>query len=104
MTEQTTIVTAPASNLPPVLKAPVSPNGDSPNGSPSLAPARRAKPHRSKLARRLTLAGMVVGLFAVAGFGYWITSPAKAQRTDLILHAIRMEPLQLTVVERGALE
>src|SRR5207237_5042971 len=101
MTEQTTIVTAPASNLPPVLKAPVSANGsDSPNGSPSHAPARRAKPRRSKLARRLTLAGLIVGVLVVAGFVYWITMPSKAERTDLMKYTVRFEPLNLTVVER----
>jgi multidrug efflux pump subunit AcrA (membrane-fusion protein) len=47
---------------------------------------------------------MIVSVFAVAGFGYWLTTPAKAQRTDLILHTVHLEPLNLTVVERGALE
>jgi HlyD family secretion protein len=56
------------------------------------------------VARSLTAAGLLAGLVGAAGFGYWVTSPAKAQRTDLILHKVRLEPLQLTVVERGALE
>src|SRR5262245_63954521 len=98
MTEQPVTVTTPASNLPPVLKAPVSPNGDSPNGSPSHAPAHRDKPRRSRLARRFTLAGLVIGIIAAAGVLYWITTPAKAQRTDLILEAVKLQPLQLTVV------
>src|SRR5690349_4724746 len=105
MTEQPVIVTAPASNLPPVLKAQASPNGaESANGSPSHAPAHRGKPRQSKLSRRLTLGGIVVGLIGVAGFFYWLTTPAKAQRTDLILEKVKFEPLNLTVVERGALE
>ena len=85
MTEHLSTATAPAKELPPVLKGVASPNGsDSPNGSPSHAPARRAKPRRSKLARRVTFAGLIVGVLAVAGFGYWITTPSKAERTDLI--------------------
>jgi HlyD family secretion protein len=47
---------------------------------------------------------MIAAIVVVAGIGYWITSPAKAQRTDLILEKVKLEPLQLTVVERGALE
>lgn len=38
----------------------------------------------------------------VGGWIYWQTP--KTQRTDLLYHKIRKEPLSLTVVERGALE
>jgi HlyD family secretion protein len=46
-------------------------------------------------------------LFALAGgaaAAYYYTLAPKQQRTDLILHTTRMEPMQLTVVERGTLE
>ena len=99
MTEQTSIVTAPASNLPPVLKPPVTANGDSPNGSPSHAPARRARPRKSRLARRIIFGGLILSVLALAGFGYWLTTPSKAQRTDLILRPVSFEPLNLTVVD-----
>jgi len=97
--------TAPAS-LPPVLTSGVAAaaTGSSSNGSPSHDPHRRPKSHRSKFSRRLTLVGLIVGIVVLAGVGYWITSPAKAQRTDLILEAVKLQPLNLTVVERGNLE
>lgn len=45
------------------------------------------------------LAALAISIGAVI----WAKSP-KAQRTDLLFHKIRREPLALTVVERGALE
>src|SRR5262245_41797914 len=97
--------TAPAS-LPPVLTSAVGAagTGSSSNGSPSPDLHRPRKPRQSKFGRRLTLGGLIVGIVGLAGVGYWITSPAKAQRTDLITEAVKLQPLQLTVVERGNLE
>src|SRR5687767_9395345 len=99
----TTPPTAPApASLPPVLTAPV---GGSPNGSPSPGPGRKSEAtRRAKTGRRLTAASLVVVLIAGAGVAYWLTTPAKAERADLSWHKVRLEPLQLTVVERGALE
>jgi HlyD family secretion protein len=48
----------------------------------------------------LLLAALALG----AGAAYWYTLAPKPQRTDLILHTTRLEPMQLTVVERGTLE
>ena len=50
------------------------------------------------------MGGLFAALVGLAGLGYWLTMPGKALRADLIVHKAKMEQLQLTVVERGALE
>lgn len=47
---------------------------------------------------------LIVALIAAAAVGYWFTLAPTPQRTDLILHTTRYEPMNLTVVERGTLE
>jgi multidrug resistance efflux pump len=50
---------------------------------------------------------VIAGLAALAVCGvaaYALTAGTKARRPDLILYKLRYEPLNLTVVERGALE
>ncbi len=53
---------------------------------------------------RLVVATLFAALAAGGAGAYWWSIGPKAQRTDLIIHKVRLEPLQLTVVERGALE
>src|SRR3954452_17508062 len=93
--------------LPPVLQAGLSPNGNgsSPNGSPRPeSPARpgQARP-RSRL-RYLLVGGALAVLAAVGVGGYLLSTGPKGPRPDLLLHKVKFEPLNLTVVERGALE
>lgn len=61
-----------------------------------------SKPNRRRLAN---WAGILIfcGLAVAIGTVIWARVP-KAQRSDLLLHKVTREPLQLTVVERGALE
>src|SRR5262245_48316520 len=110
MTSQPSTVTAPASDLPPVLTAGLnpngtsSPNGSSPNGSPHPSPSHRPAKAKRPSRLRYVLAGGVVAILAGAGItAYALTSGPKGPRADLILHTVRYEPLNLTVVERGAL-
>ena len=67
MTTQPSTVTAPATDLPAVLKTGLSPNGaGSPNGSPSHAPSSRpARPRRASRWRAYLFGGLVVALAAV---------------------------------------
>src|SRR5262245_39921917 len=104
MSTQPSTVTAPAPDLPPVLKANVSPNG-SPNssGHPETSHPQAGAHPRPSRTRTLLIGGLVL---AVAGAGlaaYLLSMGPKAQRTDLILHTVKYEPVRLTVVERGAL-
>jgi HlyD family secretion protein len=48
----------------------------------------------------LLVAALVIG----AGVAYWFTLAPTPQRTDLLFHKVRYEPMNLTVVERGTLE
>ncbi len=71
-----------------------------------------AKPRRPRRFARLLLvpvaaaAGVAVAAAALPGFRTTLLSPftAPANRPDLILHKVRPEYLQVTVVERGTLE
>jgi multidrug efflux pump subunit AcrA (membrane-fusion protein) len=102
MKHQVSTVTSPpapapllADGLPAALQA---------NGSPHPTPARPTKPQAAKKKTRLYL---IVGALVLAACGlaaYAITAGPKASRTDLIPYTVRFKPLNLTVVERGALE
>src|SRR5262245_60023218 len=102
-----TTVPTPAADLPPVLKAGAGPNGaGSPNGSPTPGPSSRpaARRRRGSRLRTYLFGGLVVALAAAGAAGYALTTSRKGPRPDLLLHTMKFEPLQLTVVERGALE
>src|SRR5438132_13968993 len=102
MTPPASAVTAPpVTGLPPVLQHP----GQS-NGTPRPeTPARPTKPQRAKsLKGRLFLLGGILALATCGIAGYALTAGPKARRPDLILYKVHYEPLNLTVVERGALE
>jgi multidrug efflux pump subunit AcrA (membrane-fusion protein) len=67
----------------------------------SAAPRRRKRKSKTKT----ILAGvLLLALAAGAVGGYYYTLAPKQQRADLILYTTRLEPMQLTVVERGTLE
>src|SRR5687768_12775458 len=103
--------TAPAPATPP-QSAPVpvpSPNGHPPRNLPATAAKRR------KARRWPWLVALGVGLLALVG-GFAAFPSARpylaenfgsvfgAKRPDLILHKVKPEYLQVTVVERGTLE
>src|SRR5437868_9141638 len=76
------------------------------NGSPSHGPSRlpRAKGWSSRA--KILLAGggvLLLGLVAV-GILLLLRNPLGAARPDLVLHKVRYDRLELTVIERGALE
>jgi HlyD family secretion protein len=81
----------------------VSPNGSgSPNGA-HPGPTRPPKPRASRW-RWLLIGGALAALVVAGIAAYALTTGPKGPRSDLILHKVRYEPLNLTVVERGALE
>src|SRR5689334_10713904 len=87
--------------LPPGLAAPA-PNG-SPNRSPSRASRARGWTTRSKLL--LAAAGLtVVALLGTTAVYALVASPFKGRRADLVTHRVEYGRLELTIVERGALE
>src|SRR5262249_23347350 len=104
-TEPTTAAPAPAHDLPPVLKTGFNPNGDSPNGSPHPSPTSRpGKPPRASRKGYLLVAGLLA-VVAVGGVATHVAPASpKGARPDPILYKVHHEPLNLTVVERGALE
>jgi len=70
------------------------------NGSPH--PARSPGRARRRLVNLAAVGGFLALAAGVAAYLYART-PAQ-QRTDLLFHTVRKEPMRLTVVERGALE
>ena len=52
----------------------------------------------------LVLAGGGLAVLATAALLYFLTGRSKADRPDLLLHTVKTENLDLTVVERGTLE
>src|SRR5437763_14695333 len=109
----------PATSAPPAKSetlnpAPTSPepNGlpeakvtSPPNGAPSPSPSRLPRAQGSKRGLKLLLIGTAVLLIGAGSGGgwYWYTG-VRTSRPDLITHTVTKAPLQLTVVERGALE
>ena len=82
----------PAEGLPAVLQA---------NGSPN----RTTKPRVAKGGKtKIYAIGGIVVLAACGLAIYALTAGPKSRRPDLILYKVHYEPLNLTVVERGALE
>jgi multidrug resistance efflux pump len=74
--------------------------GDSPTSGP---PAIGDEPTR-KFPTYIWLGGGALGLLIAAVLLYYFTSGSKANRPDLLLHTVKHENLDLTVVERGTLE
>src|SRR5437660_9475721 len=87
--------------LPSVLQTPVRSNG-SPHPE---TPGPPAKPQATKSRKgRYYLIGAFIIIAAGGVAAYSVSGAAKTHRPDLILYKVRYEPLNLTVVERGALE
>src|SRR5262245_13484540 len=104
MNTQPATVTVPV-DLPPAPKTGASPNGASPNGS--HPPSRLSQPgsHRSgSRLRAVLIAGLVVAVAAAGTGAYFMSMAPKGPRADLILYKVKYEPVNLTVIERGALE
>src|SRR5262245_41437129 len=62
---------------------------------------------KSSPRRRKTTSWIAIGIFLalVGAVGFYIYKQRSTQqRTDLLYHTVRYEPLKLTVVERGQLE
>jgi RND family efflux transporter MFP subunit len=75
------------------------------NNGASGAPSRSSR-HKAKKGRK-TLLAVIAGVLVVAAFvtGYVvIAKPFQQARTDLITHKVKYGRLELTIVERGALE
>jgi RND family efflux transporter MFP subunit len=85
-------------------EAPNLPAG-APNSSLPHSPSRLPKARRRSLLVKLALVLGValLGLSAAAG-GWFYFKGGTGGRPDLILHTVRRENLQLTIVERGTLE
>src|SRR5262245_66674467 len=113
----------PSPHPPPTTAAEARPDPDAipalhPNGSPSPVvtpattglegppPAEPPRPRRRGRNRaRLVKLGLGLLALGAAGFGvYKYTRPTATVRPDLLLHKVKAEPLQMTVVERGTLE
>src|SRR5216683_2305496 len=95
----------PEAAVPELKRMPMEANG--PSSAPSRIPSRlpRAKrwSKRTKILVALSIVLLVAG--SVAGAGYiLVAKPFKDMRTDLITHKVRYDRLELTIVERGALE
>jgi multidrug resistance efflux pump len=84
---------------------PPQPNGA--NGSPIHSPSRLPKPRRwSKRTKILITSAIALLVVAgVSGAAYvLVAKPFKGSRADLVTHAVKFGRLELTIVERGALE
>ena len=69
----------------------------------ALQPSSPSKSSRRQKTNSRIAIGAFIALAVGVGVYVWAQSP-KTQRSDLLYHRVRREPLQLTVVERGALE
>src|SRR5437763_6492211 len=75
-----------------------------PSSSPNRAPSRLPRARRwSKSARALLAVVVLLLVGGAATAGWWFFGRATGPRADLLLHKVRYEKLQLTIVERGTL-
>jgi multidrug efflux pump subunit AcrA (membrane-fusion protein) len=73
--------------------------------SPLPAPSRLPRPRKWGRGARLLAAVAVLAVVGVAGGGSWLLfGGGNKNRTDLVLHTVKHENLQLTITERGQLE
>src|SRR4051812_2388505 len=74
------------------------------NGSPTAAHPEIGDGPTRKFPTYLVLAGGGLAVVVSALLLYYFTGKSKADRPDLLLHTVKLENLDLTVVERGTLE
>src|SRR5262245_29599087 len=74
-------------------------NGSATSGPPEIG---EGPPRRFPLV--YVLLGAFLAIAATAGALFFLTGKSKADRPDLLLHTVKTENLDLTVVERGTLE
>lgn len=95
----------------PPLQPPVTPfnlpaldSANGRNGSASFVPSRLPQPQRWSWRKKvLVTAGVFLGITG-AVVTYWMVRNPHQARTDLVTHRVKYEKLELTIVERGALE
>jgi multidrug resistance efflux pump len=76
-----------------------------PNGSPSPGGSRLPQARRLSKGGKALVGGLAaLTLLAIAGGAWYFFFRIGGARADLLLHKVRYEQLQLTIVERGALE
>lgn len=101
-------MTWPTASVPPTEAAPEveAVNRAETNGSQLPGPSRlpRSQPRRPGT-RALGLAALLIAISAGGAAAYWMVgNPFASPRTDLLFHRVGYTRLDLTVVERGALE
>jgi HlyD family secretion protein len=74
------------------------------NGSGTSAPPDFGEGPTRKFPIYLVLLGGALAIIVTAGLLYYFTGRSKTDRPDLLLHTVKNENLDLTVVERGTLE
>src|SRR3954469_13825142 len=74
------------------------------NGSPTAAHPEIGDGPTRKFPTYLVLAGGGLAVVVTALLLYYFTGKSRADRPDLLLHTVKLENLDLTVVERGTLE
>src|SRR5215470_9675866 len=98
--EPATVASTPDS-LPELDNPPGAENG-SPSPRRSRLPRARGLSNRVKILAAVAVA-LVVGTCAAAAYAL-LSGPRAAERPDLVRHKVKRERLELTIVERGALE
>src|SRR5690348_6038259 len=90
--------TSPENNPQPAEKT------ATPTSSPSREPSRLPRARRwSKTARALLAVAVLLLLGGGATAGWWFFGRSAGPRPDLLLHKVRYEKIQQTIVERGIL-
>src|SRR5262249_14437769 len=90
---------------PPTANPTAAPALTGPNNSPHPAPSRPPKARRLGSGSKLLVALVLLLLVGGGSFAAWYFLGTKnGPRPDLLLHTVKPEKLQVTIVERGALE
>src|SRR5262245_46699065 len=74
------------------------------NGSPTAEPPEISDGPTRRFPTYLVVLGGGLAVVLTAGLLYYFTGKSKADRPDLLMHTVKLENLDLTVVERGTLE
>src|SRR5579885_2500747 len=105
MKSEPATVASPPSNPPEPASRLAEPNSP-PNGSPSHGPSRlpRAQGFSSRFKLLAAAAVLLVTGLGPGGAYQLLHNAHGAARPDLVLHKVKRDRLELTIVERGALE